>query len=147
MGQKYASYDATGAITGFYDAAVSLPSLDMQVIKITAEQHRAMLDGQSAGKRPGVDADGNLVLLDPLPLTGEVLAEIKRAARNAAITATDWIVARHQDEIALGSATTLTAEQYATLLGYRKILRDLPEQAGWPSVDLPAAPDFVTVIG
>lgn len=105
-----------------------------------------MLDGQGAGKQPGIDADGNLVLLDPPAPTGDALAELKRAERNAAITATDWIVARHQDELALGGAATLTADQYATLLAYRKTLRDLPDLAEWPGVDLPAVPEFVTAL-
>ncbi|WP_310631569.1 phage tail assembly chaperone [Paraburkholderia sp.] len=146
MGQKYATYDATGAITGYYDDAISAPPAGSQFVKLTTDQYRAMLDGQSDGKRPSIDASGNPVLLDPLEPTGDELAELKRAQRNAAITATDWIVARHQDELALGGATTLTAEQYATLLAYRKTLRDLPDSASWPGVDLPAVPDFVTAM-
>ncbi|WP_321939813.1 phage tail assembly chaperone [Paraburkholderia sp. J8-2] len=147
MGQKYATFnDATRAITGFYDDAISSPPQGSPAVKLTATQYSAMLEGQSAGKLPGVDASGNPVLLDPAPPSGDALAELKRVERNAAITATDWIVARHQDELALGGATTLTAEQYATLLAYRKTLRDLPEQAEWPNVELPAVPDFVTAL-
>ncbi|TDG03706.1 phage tail protein [Paraburkholderia guartelaensis] len=146
MGQKFASYDATGAITGYYDDAISAPPAGLQFVKLTADQYRAMLDGQSDGKRPSIDASGNPVLLDPPAPTGDALAELQRAARNAAITATDWIVARHQDELALGGATTLTAEQYATLLAYRKTLRDLPDASSWPDVELPAVPDFVTAM-
>ena len=147
MAQKYASYDAaTRAITGFYDDAICSPPQGSQFVKLTAAQYRELLDGQSAGKQPGIDADGNPVLLDPPPPTGDAIAELKRAERNAAITATDWIVARHQDELALGGTTTLTADQYAALLAYRKTLRDLPELAEWPNVDLPAVPDFVTAL-
>lgn len=146
MGQKFASYDATGAITGYYDDAISAPPAGSQFVKLTADEYRAMLDGQSDGKRPSIDASGNPVLLDPPAPTGDALAELQRAARNAAITATDWIVARHQDELALGGATTLTTEQYATLLAYRKTLRDLPDAPSWPDVELPAVPDFVTAM-
>lgn len=146
MGQKFATYDATGAITGYYDDALSAPPAGSQFLKLTADQYRAMLDGQSAGKRPGIDASGNPVLLDPPAPTGDALAGLKRAERNAAITATDWIVARHQDELALGGATTLTADQYATLLAYRRTLRDLPDSSNWPEVEVPPAPDFVTAL-
>ncbi|MEX4004921.1 phage tail assembly chaperone [Paraburkholderia sp. EG285A] len=147
MGQKYASYDAaTRAITGYYDDAISTPPQGAQFVKLTAVQYREMLDGQSTGKQPSIDADGNPALLDPPAPTGDELAELKRGERNAAITATDWIVARHQDELALGGATTLTADQYATLLAYRKTLRDLPDSAEWPNVELPAVPDFVTAM-
>ncbi|WP_042266773.1 tail fiber assembly protein [Paraburkholderia heleia] len=147
MGQKYASYDvATRTITGYYDDAICSPPKDAQYVKLTAAQYSAMLEGQSTGKKPSIDADGNPVLLDPPPPTDDAIAELKRTERNAAIMATDWIVARHQDELALGGATTLTADQYASLLAYRKTLRDLPDLAEWPSVDLPAVPDFVTAL-
>ncbi|WP_321931557.1 tail fiber assembly protein [Paraburkholderia guartelaensis] len=147
MGQKYATFnDATRAITGFYDDAICSPPQGSPVVKLTAAQYSAMLEGQSAGKLPGIDADGNPVLLDPPAATGDALADLKRAERNVAITATDWIVARHQDELALGGATTLTADQYAALLAYRKTLRDLPDLAEWPNVDLPAVPEFVTAL-
>jgi hypothetical protein len=147
MSQKYASYDvATRAITGYYDDAISTPPQGVQFVKLTAAQYREMLDGQSTGKQAAIDADGNPVLLDPPALTGEALAGMKRTERNTAITATDWIVARHQDEIAPGGTTTLTAGQYAALLAYRKALRDLPDSTEWPNVDLPTAPDFVTAM-
>ncbi|WP_321815693.1 MULTISPECIES: phage tail assembly chaperone [unclassified Paraburkholderia] len=146
MSQKYATYDAVGAITGYYDDALCMPPEGAQFVKLTTDQYRAMLDGQSVGKQPGVDAGGNPVLLDAPAPSGDALAELKRAERNAAITATDWIVARHQDELALGGATTLTADQYTTLLAYRKTLRDLPDAADWPNAELPAAPDFVTAL-
>ncbi|WP_322029105.1 phage tail assembly chaperone [Paraburkholderia sp. J76] len=147
MSQKYASYDAaTRAITGYYDDAIGMPPQDVQFVRLTAAQFREMLDGPATGKQPSIDADGNPVLLDPPAPTGDALAELKRAERNAAITASDWIVARHQDELALAGAITLTADQYAALLAYRKALRDLPELAEWPNVDFPAVPDFVTAM-
>ena len=55
---------------------------------------------------------------------------------------TDWIVQRHQEQLALGSATTLTPEQYITVLNYKQQLRDLTntysintptEQVVWPT--------------
>jgi hypothetical protein len=145
MSKKYATYDAeSGAITAYY--ALGVPPADLPSVELTDEQYRAMLEGESTGKLPGIDASGNPVLLEPPEPAGDELAELMRAQRNAAITATDWIVARQQDELALGVATTLTAEQYATLLAYRKTLRDLPDSASWPGVELPAVPAFVTAM-
>ena len=55
---------------------------------------------------------------------------------------TDWIVQRHQEQLALGSATTLTPEQYIAVLNYKQQLRDLTntysintptEQVVWPT--------------
>jgi hypothetical protein len=68
------------------------------------------------------------------------------AARDEAVRATDDLVSRHQEETLFGDGkTTLTKEQAAQLGAYRKALRDLPSVAGFPNVDLPAAPDFIGV--
>lgn len=146
MGNKLASYDDTGAITAFYDTADSPPPAGAKVIELTDEQHRSLLAGQAAGKRMAVDTNGVPVLLDPLPLSRDQIATQKRALRDAALTATDWLVARHQDEKLIGNGTTLTADQFAVLLKYRQALRDISNAPGWPNIDLPAAPDFVTAI-
>ncbi|CAN0621027.1 protein of unknown function [Burkholderia multivorans] len=78
--------------------------------------------------------------------TPDQIESDRRALRDAALAETDWLVMRHRDERDAGDSQTLTADQYATLLNYRKTLRDMPVAAGWPNVDLPAAPDFVTAI-
>ena len=39
---------------------------------------------------------------------------------------------RHADETAMGKETSLTAEQYASLLTYIQALRDIPQQEGAP---------------
>lgn len=68
-----------------------------------------------------------------------------RADRDAAISATDWLVTRQRDETDAGSTPTLTADQYKDLLSYRQALRDLPNVDGFPNVALPAVPSFMTV--
>jgi len=66
--------------------------------------------------------------------------EMVRSERNNLISATDWLVLRHRDEIDKGVPTTLSAEQYQELLTYRQALRDLPEN---PNLDVfnPIYPD------
>jgi hypothetical protein len=59
--------------------------------------------------------------------------ELVRQIRNKLLSETDWLILRHQDEIARGVQTTLTAEQYQELLTYRQELRDLPEN---PNLDV-----------
>ncbi|MFX1735406.1 phage tail assembly chaperone [Paraburkholderia sp. A1RI_3L] len=144
MGQKFAAHDAAGAITGFYDDAISPPPAGAKTIAITAAQYRMLLDGQATGGRIVIDANGAPAVLDPAPASPELIASAKRAERDAALTATDWLVARHQDETLAGGDTTLTSAQLDALLAWRRALRELPDAAGWPLVDLPAAPDFTT---
>ncbi|MFP3276761.1 MAG: phage tail assembly chaperone [Paraburkholderia sp.] len=146
MGQKYAAYDAQRTIVAFYDDAISSPPKGDPVAKISDAQYRELLTGQADGKRMAVDDNGSPVLLDPAPLSPDALANAKRSNRDAALSATDWLVARQQDETFAGGDTTLTASQFAALLAYRKALRDLPLADGWPDIDLPAAPDFLNAI-
>jgi hypothetical protein len=146
MGQKSAAYNENREIIGFYDSAISPAPAGVQVIPLTTDQYRMLLDGQSIGKRLAVDETGSPVLLDPAPASEEEIAAALRAARDAALTATDWLVMRHTDELQLAVDTTLTSDQYTALLTYRKALRDMPTAAGWPHAELPAAPDFVTAI-
>jgi hypothetical protein len=57
---------------------------------------------------------------------------------------TDWLVQRHQEQKALGIATSLSEEQFQKLLDYRQALRDLgeiyqpqdlAENVVWPTED------------
>jgi len=71
--------------------------------------------------------------------------ELIRAERNRLLSSTDWLVLRHQDEIARGVTTTLTSGQYQELLNYRQALRDLPDN---PNLDVfnpvyPAKPSWL----
>ncbi|MGV2287270.1 phage tail assembly chaperone [Trinickia sp. YCB016] len=143
MGQKFAEYDAQRSIVAFYDEAISVLPGDAQLVAITDEQHQALLAGQSKGRRLAVDENGVPVLTDQLPMSVARLAEMKRATRETALAATDWLVGRHQDELMTGDETTLAQAQLDALLAYRKALRDLPSVEGWPSVDLPVAPEFI----
>ncbi len=59
-------------------------------------------------------------------------AERVRSQRDSHITACDWVITRHRDEVDEGANTTLSANQYAEWLAYRKALRDLPSVDGFP---------------
>jgi hypothetical protein len=64
-----------------------------------------------------------------------------RSARDALILDCDWVVNRHRDQLAAGSTTSLTNDQYAAWLTYRQSLRDVSKQAEWPtSVTWPPSP-------
>ncbi|WP_322080224.1 phage tail assembly chaperone [Burkholderia cenocepacia] len=142
MEQLFAGYDAQRRIQSFFDSE-SRPD-GLRFVEITSDQHAMLIAGMAAGKTMAIDEAGQPTLLDPPKQTREQLADMKRAMRDAALHATDWLTARHQDEKALGDGTTLTPELYAQLLKYRQALRDFSETPGWPNIDLPTAPSFVT---
>lgn len=64
--------------------------------------------------------------------------------RDNELTASQWLVERHRDQVEAGSATTLTAAQYSALQVYRQALRDWPTASGFPADAIrPAAPDWL----
>ena len=90
-------------------------------------------------------SDGSVIPYVPSDVPAEhLVAALLRIRRDAALDATDWLAQRHRDEIEMQRPTTLTAGQFADLLGYRALLRDLPQSEGFPNVDLPAAPASLT---
>ncbi|KWH65044.1 tail fiber assembly protein [Burkholderia anthina] len=143
MGQKLAAYNADGNIVAFYDSVDSPAPDGVDVIEITAEQLDDLMRAQATGKRFAVK-NGAPVAVDPPPPTRAQLANMKRAQRDAALKATDWLVSRHQDEQLLGDGTTLTADQFAALLRYRQSLREASDLPGWPNTELPSPPPFAS---
>lgn len=108
-------------------------------IEITQEQYAEALAGMLEGKVVSID-DGFSVAFPPEPEpepepepTTDELWDALRAQRDARLTATDWLVQRHAEELALGLDTTLTPEQHTDLLTYRQALRDLPESTTDPT--------------
>ncbi|KVU44755.1 phage tail protein [Burkholderia ubonensis] len=146
MCQKQAAYDTNGRIIAFYDTVDSPAPAGANVVDISNDEWHALIDGQSRGKRAVLDANKRAVLIDPPAPTRDDVAASMRAKRDSAMDATDWLVSRHQDEKLIGSGTTLTSAQFSTLIKYRQALRDISDADGWPYIELPAAPDFVTAI-
>jgi hypothetical protein len=80
----------------------------------------------------------------PEGVTTEVLAAAERFWRDGELASNEWLVARHRDELDMGEVTTLLGEQFASLLVYRKRLRDWPEGSAFPeSAGRPVAPDWL----
>lgn len=116
-------------------------------VELTEDDYQALLDGQTEGKLI-VKADSGLPLLqDPPPPTAEQLATSERYWRDARLSVTDSLVVRHRDEQEAGRATTLGAEQYQQLQGYRLDLRDWPDSKDFPDeAKRPAAPEWLTAL-
>lgn len=71
------------------------------------------------------------------PVPGPTLEELKareRSIRDRALLLTDPLISRHRDEVEALRPTTLTAEQYTQLQGYRQDLRGWPESVHFPAV-------------
>ncbi|WGS40503.1 phage tail assembly chaperone [Burkholderia sp. JSH-S8] len=147
MGQKQAAYDSNGSIVAFHDSVDCPAPHGTSVIDISNERWLDLINAQSTGKRLVVNGAGEAVALNPLPPTRAEIASAKRAQRDTALGATDWLVARHQDEKLLGNGTTLTADQFVMLLGYRQSLRECSAMPNWPDVTFPSPPPFVSEQG
>ncbi|WGS50854.1 phage tail assembly chaperone [Paraburkholderia sp. D15] len=134
MTQIYAHLDAERVVTGFYSDAIHAPDqIPAGSIQITSADHAQLLEGQSAGKRMALCAEGKPQLLDPAPPGEEVLAEIARLQRDQLLAETDAIVTRQRDQLDEGRVPDLDDEQYRSWLVYRRALRDLPDQTGFPT--------------
>ncbi|MDY7792763.1 phage tail assembly chaperone [Burkholderia ubonensis] len=146
MGQKQAACDAKGFVIAFYDTVDSPAPPGVNVVDISDDEWHELINGQSRGKRAAIAGNMRPVLIDqPAPTRDEVAAHM-RSKRDSAMDAIDWLVSRHQDEKLIGNGTTLSAAQFSTLVKYRQALRDISDADGWPYIDLPPAPDFVTAI-
>lgn len=88
---------ASKTTRGFYDAAIHGDNMPADVVEITAEEHAALMDGQSNGKLIDFDKDGYPFLADPAPPTEEQLQQQANSEARAYLAETDWYVIRLQE--------------------------------------------------
>ncbi len=136
---KYATFDAEGIlgqrlIKGIHTIpADAVPVDDALFARLVQEQDGIWMIGESG-----------VIEKRPLPVVVPDYAQIERAWRDSELRATEWLVARHRDELDLPRDTTLTAPQYVELLTYRQALRDWPAAGAFPeSAERPAAPPWL----
>ncbi|NWA40899.1 phage tail protein [Pseudomonas reactans] len=122
---------ASKSARGFYDPEIHtfMPS---DALEISAERYSELLVGQSEGKVIDWNNDGFPTLAEPPLPSDEELIAAERIWRDAHLSPTDGIVARHRDEIESGGPTTLTPVQYSELQAYRRELRNWPQQTEFP---------------
>jgi len=123
---------ATG---GFYSEDVhGKDSIPGDGFELTDEEWQDLLAQQARGMeiRPGTHGGPVAVAPDPEP---GLLVQ-----RDNALRETDWLVARHRDEVELEVPTTLTGEDYRRLQKWRSDLRNLKSQPGFPHITLPECP-------
>lgn len=82
---------------GFYDTAIHVANMPVDVVEITTEEHAALLEGQSNGKLIDFDEAGYPFLTDPPDPTAEEVQEQVNAESRAYLLSTDWYVIRLQE--------------------------------------------------
>lgn len=60
---------------GFYDEAIHGDNIPADAVEITTEEHQALLEGQSMGKRIVADANGRPVLQDTPPTAEQIVSQ------------------------------------------------------------------------
>ncbi|NDV21039.1 phage tail protein, partial [Pseudodesulfovibrio sp. JC047] len=127
---------------GFYDSNFH-PTIPSDAVKITDAKYQTLLKGQETGQIIQAKKDGYPALKDiPAPTQNDIFYHF-RAARDALLTESDWLVQRHNEQLALNISTRLTDNQYSELLTYRQSLRDWPNVKGWPEITIPAPPNWM----
>lgn len=118
---------------GFFDRSIHGASLPQDAVAISPEQHAALLHGQAVGQRIVTAEDGAPCLTDdPITPSDDERTRAARAERDRLLDSTDrW----------MWPDRPLTEDQRAAWARYRQALRDLPQQAGFPTaVEWPEAP-------
>lgn len=116
-----------------------------ELVSLTDQEHRGLLDAMSHGKVISANDDGYPVAVDPPPLSTGELEERERRWRDRTLSDTDALVVRHRDELEAGGETTLTAVQYRELQAYRMALRNWPATEEFPATgQRPAPPVWLT---
>lgn len=119
------------------------------VVEITPEQYRQIVDGVAAGGAVEMADTGHLqvVLPKPVVINEETLRiQQERAWRNAEIERVKWLRERHRDELDQQLATSLDGDQFGQLLVYVQQLRDWPQSQVFPDPEhRPLVPDWISL--
>jgi len=114
------------------------------VVLIDDERYDTVIANPEPLKVRAHDGEGRPILIDAAPLGAIELAEQERAWRDGELATRQWLRDRHRDEQDLERETTLSADQFAELLGYLQDLRDWPQSDQFPVVEhRPVAPSWI----
>ena len=107
-------------------------SLAADVVEVSSELYGQMLLVREQGGRVVPGEDGMPIEAPPVPPTIDEQEEKARRWRDSQLTLSEWVVARHRDEVDMRLDTAITPEQFSGLLRYRQALRDWPTTQGFP---------------
>lgn len=68
-------------------------------------------------------------------LAPKVTNESERSWRDAEFAGLVWLRDRHRDQLEIGAAPALTAEQFTELLRHMQSLRDWPQSEHFPAIE------------
>jgi len=116
-------------------------SAAVSYVDVSNETYAAWLSLGNSPTRIASEAELEAVLVEQYPAGWGPTESSVRAKRNQILQQWDWVTQRHVEQTNASTATSLTSDQYQTWLSYRQDLRDLTQQAGFPSsVIWPTAP-------
>ena len=119
-----------------------------EAIPISEKLFLSVIASPAPGKVRSHDESGLPCLIDPLPLSTEELASQERQWRDGELKKVVWLRDRHRDQLDIGAATTLIAEQFAELLVFMQALRDWPQSEAFPDKSArPLPPVFLEQLG
>lgn len=129
---KYYTVDPNG----FYDDKYG--SVPKNAIPLTDEEYNDLFVGQSSGKI--IDFSSGKPVLAEFKNTIEDVKLFARSVRNS--------IRRTLDTLVLSTSTIngtlVTNTQKKWIIDYSVSLANWPDQSGWPFIDLPPAPDFLS---
>jgi hypothetical protein len=128
-------YSSSGK--GFFDPEIHGEKIPKDAVEIEDADYKALFEAQSEGKIIDAGPDGKPIARE---LNDEELGSGRKTARDLLLGETDWLVARHRDELETEEGTTLSPEQYIALQKWRCTLRDITEHPDFPRVQFPPRP-------
>lgn len=126
----------------FEDGLIGLSYEPGRALYTVSKENKEIVNGLDNPEMEWVDTNFQMILEK-----GRLRREIETPVftvemmRDSKLLETDWILQRHQEEILMGVATTLSTEELNALLSYRQELRNITtlfdrtipwEQATWP---------------
>lgn len=129
-------YFFSATTLGFYRDTLHKGRMPADAKEITEDQWRGLIQAHSEGCEIKAAADGMPIAVKRAA-TLEQRAAWKRAERDAALKATDWLLTRHIAEGIMRRPTTLQPVQFALLLQHQQALRELPAHPQFPDIELP----------
>ena len=115
-----------------YNAAGTWPA---DAVEVTDKEWNTYGAGQiPEGQQRGADAQGRPVWV-AIVRTSEENESTERAWRDRQLLISDPLVTRHRDEAEAGRPTSLQADQYQELQGFRMDLRNWPQSENFPSAN------------
>lgn len=116
---------------GFYSSEIHGSNMPADAVEITAEEHAALMAGQTAGQEIIADSEGRPVLTDHVQTAGEIAAALSAAAQTA-LGKSDLTILRCYE-----SGVVVPAEWQA----YRAALRAIVSGTS-TETELPVMPEY-----